>query len=212
MKELSVRAQMASSVSGLRGLISGTDTKSVLAALTGALPTILGRDPFASLGPAPDSRQKASRAQIGPAVAMYKALKERLGQDEALEVMRQVILPATISFLRYTIADPPVDQYIEATEEERRQLIGALMQPFFNATSEVTAVADESFTVEVRTCDFPMLCTAAGVPELASLFCEGDISYFNREESPVHLDREYTLAQGGDCCPFVFSLNRSAKE
>jgi len=203
---------MALSISGLRSLVAVANTADILAALTGALPTIFGRDPFASLGPAPDSRQKASRAQIGPAVAMYKALKKRLGQDEALEVMRRVILPATISFLRYTIADPPVDQYIAASEEDRRQLIGALMQPFFNATSEITAVDNESFTVEVRTCDFPMLCAAAGVPELASLFCEGDISYFNREDSPVHLDREYTIAQGGDRCPFVFSLNRNAKE
>lgn len=205
MKHLSVKAQAASSIHGLGALFSAAGAVSAVTVLLASLPTLLGKDPFLQLGPAADERERASRKQIAPAVAMYAALRTRLGKDRALEIMRRVIDAGTLAFLAHTVGEPPIAAYLKGNTDERRRLVEGLMAPFFNAVSEIREIGEKGFTVEVTACHFPGLCQAAGVAELAPLFCAGDLEYFNRPGSPVKLERDGTLAEGRACCPFSFS-------
>ena len=60
-----------------------------------------------------------------------------------------------------------------------------------------------SFTV--TSCTFPALCASAGMPEIATLFCEVDAHYFGGVDRDLALERPHTLAGGGPNCPFSFS-------
>ncbi len=46
------------------------------------------------------------------------------------------------------------------------------------------------------------LCAAAGVPELAPVFCAGDAHFFGTVEPDVLLERPQMIAEGAETCRF----------
>ncbi len=206
MSLLPVRAQLASSSAGIVALTRRLGYRRALAASMATLPVVLGKDPFSVLGKAATAREKASRKQIAPAIALYGYLKNRVGQQDALDCMKDVIVSATLAFLSYTIGEIPVQRYLSSDESGRRDMLERIADRFFNADSQIVGVSDREFSMHVSRCDFPRLCRSVGMEELAPLFCVGDMAYFNRTESVVRLQRETTIAEGGDCCPFVFTM------
>jgi hypothetical protein len=167
-----------------------------------------GGDPFKSLPPPGGLPETLSRRQIAPAVGLYKVLKSRLGPDTAAAVMRSVVTTATQAFLSWAIGRPDASAFQSLPENERRDFALAIAGKFFNASGALGEVSGESFSYTVERCLFVELCAGAGVPELAPLFCEGDLRYF--ATGPVGLDRTVTLASDGRPCDFRFSLRAPA--
>ena len=165
-----------------------------------------GRDSTgAGTGPAPaDDKDRGSRDQIRPAVRLYGVLRDEMGQEEALQVVAAVVLPATIVFLEHAIGGLDPAAYGAADEDGRRAYADRIMAPFPNADAESAEAGDRHFVQHVTRCRFVELCAAAGVPELAPVFCAGDLAFF--EQGEIELTRPTTLAEGGPYCDFRFSL------
>ncbi len=161
-------------------------------------------DPFEPLGPPQDERERLSRAQIGPAVSLYRALSERLSQDEALRITGRVVHDAAVLFLAHTVGGIDPSDWRKRDDAARRELVEGIQRSFFNAEAGVEDVGPRGFVMRVRSCHFVTLCAAAGHPELAPTFCAGDLAFFNR--APLKLERPGTLAEGADACEFRFRL------
>jgi len=163
-----------------------------------------GGDAFAALGPAQDDQDAASRAQLAPAIALYRALRLHLDAEESLRVAGAVIHDASLRFLEHAIGEVDLERYRASTPNHRRAYLQGIMEQFVNADARIEVADEEGFVQVVTRCRFVELCRAAGVPELAPAFCAGDLAFFSR--GPVRLDRPGTLAEGADACEFRFSL------
>jgi predicted ArsR family transcriptional regulator len=91
-------------------------------------------------------------------------------------------------------------------DDDREEFVRERGRKFFNATIEWDRISETAVEFTVTHCEFPGLCEAAGVPELAPVFCKGDGAFFGGVESDVELERPHTIAQGADDCPFRISL------
>jgi len=161
-------------------------------------------DPFAALPPPETEKDRASRDQIRPALRLYGVLRAELGDEEALRVTETAIVPATLTWLDGVVGRLDVARYEAADEPSRRRWAEELMSPFPNADSETVEAGDARLVQHVMRCRFVELCAAAGVPELAPVFCAGDLVFFER--GPIDLTRPMTLAGGGPYCDFRFTL------
>ncbi len=164
-------------------------------------------DPFAALSPPIDEREILSRAQIGPAIKLYRRLCVAVGRERALAITEQVVLEASLVFLARTIGPLDIERYRRADAAERRAYLEEVAGRFFNAASRVEAITDAGFIHRVTHCHFVDLCAALDVGELAPLFCKGDLAFFS--QGPVRLTRPATLSEGGESCEFRFDLRKS---
>ena len=113
------------------------------------------------------------------------------------------MLAAGAAFLSQTLG-PLRRADLEGLDDAgRRAFASSRGQRFFNATLTWDAIEADHVAFTVTACRFPPLCEAAGVPELAPLFCEVDEAYFGAVEPDVILTRPTTLARGGATCPFT---------
>ena len=161
------------------------------------------RDPFKSLGATSEPAELESRAQLRPAVLTYRHLLTRREPQEALRVTEQVVLASGRAFLRVVLSGLDLPELLASPRRE--ELLRARLQRIPNATFTLRFEGDQlHFTVSA--CRFVQLCQAAGHPELTPLFCSVDDAFFGHDLKGVSLSRETTLAHGGGCCPFVFSL------
>jgi hypothetical protein len=163
-----------------------------------------GGDPFAGEGTPDCEEERLSQDQIGPAVLLYHALTGQVGADEALRITGRVVHDAAVLFLEHTVGrlDPAV--WLALDDAQRRAQVEEIQARFFNATADIEDVSATGFVMRVRSCRFVRLCSVAGCPELAPLFCKGDLAFFNT--GPVRLDRPGTLAEGAPDCEFRFRL------
>ena len=161
-------------------------------------------EPFERLAPPVDEREQQSRQQIGPAILLYRALLDRgMPRDQALSLVEEVILEATLAFLGRTIGPLRRADLEALDDQERGHFVRRLGRRFFNATLRWDTVAADQVAFTVTHCHFPSLCAAAGHPELAPLFCKGDALYFGQVEPDVLLERPHTIAGGAPTCPFT---------
>jgi hypothetical protein len=163
-----------------------------------------GGDPFADEGPPDCEEERLSRGQIGPAIQLYRALEGMVGRDEALRITGRVVHEAAVIFLGHTVGRLDPARWAGLDDEARRALVEAIQARFFNATADIEDVTATGFVMRVRSCRFVRLCAAAGCPEVAPLFCAGDLAFFNA--GPVRLERPGTLAEGAADCEFRFGL------
>jgi predicted ArsR family transcriptional regulator len=162
-------------------------------------------EPFTHLPPADCDQETLSRQQIGPAILLYQALTERVGQPQAYAITRAVVIEAACDFLRRSIG-PLRRTELEALDENGRQAwVLERGRRFFNATVYWDEITGDRVRFTVTHCRFPPLCHACGVPELAPVFCEGDAVFFGTVEPDVTLDRPHTRAKGAATCPFTLS-------
>lgn len=154
-------------------------------------------EPFATLGPPPDERDRLSRRQCGPAVVLYRALLEHTTQPRARAITREAVIAGALPFLDAMI--PPL------SVSELAEQAPALAERFFNADGH-TAVVDDgaAVTFDVHRCRFVELLSAVGASELTALFCEVDRMFFDGRRRPVAMYRRLTLAGGDDRCDFRF--------
>jgi len=160
-------------------------------------------EPFGSLPPSANQKEEMSRSQIAPAIVLYKHLKEATDVD-ALAVVRDVVLKSTVPWMRFAIGVIDRDGYQQGSPEKRREMLEERTTRFFNMTIDEMETEKEHASFRVTSCFFPGLCAAAGVPEMAPLFCEVDAYFFGGVQRDLILERSTTLAEGGDHCPFHF--------
>jgi hypothetical protein len=160
--------------------------------------------PFQALPRPRDDDERKSRAQIGPAILLYRALQARgMPGLKAMELCREVVLAAGVAFLAGTVGPLRQADLAALDDAGRRAFAETRGRRFFNATVRWDRVTSSEVRFVVTACRFPALCEAAGAPELAPLFCEVDEAYFGQVERRVRLERPHTLAEGGADCPFT---------
>ena len=159
-------------------------------------------EPFSRL-PAPASKNEVlSRAQIGPAILLYRALRQ-YRPDDAFRITQQVVVAEGIRFLAGELGRLPLDELESMTDEERHAFVQAKGERFFNATLHWDRVAPDGVAFTITACTFPGLCEAAGVPEVAPMFCQVDEAYFGSVEPGLVLVRDGSLASGQPRCHFI---------
>jgi hypothetical protein len=169
-------------------------------------------EPFDELDE-PTSRDEAlSRRQIGPAIVLYRILRNRMTREEALQVVERVIIEGAVVFLSNTMGRLRRRELLSMGDQERDQFVRTKGEKFFNATLRWEEISEDEVYFTVTHCKFPALCEAVGVPELAPLFCKGDFEFFGGVESDVRLERPHTIAEGADTCPFHIYLTESTDE
>ncbi len=163
-----------------------------------------GADPFEGEGPPDCEEERLSRGQIGPAIKLYLALVDMVGREDALRITGRVVHEAAVIFLGHTVGRLEPARWAALDDDARRTLVETIQARFFNATADIEDVTATGFVMRVRACRFVRLCAAAGCPEVAPLFCAGDMAFFNA--GPVRLERPGTLAEGAADCEFRFRL------
>jgi hypothetical protein len=167
---------------------------------------VFAGEPFDDFDPPETENERESRDQIGPAIVLYRELRREVDRERALEVAERVIVEASIIFLGKTIGRLRRRELLDLEDREREQFVRRKGDKFFNATLEWEQIEVDTVEFTVTHCEFPPLCEATGVPELAPLFCEGDAQFFGDVEEDVDLDRPHTIAEGAETCPFRITL------
>jgi hypothetical protein len=159
--------------------------------------------PFKALPPAEGPDEKKSRAQIGPAIILYRLLLARgMAQAEAFALVREVVLAAGVAFMGQTLGSLTRAELEALDEAGRRAFVESRGQRFFNAELRWDHVGTHEVRFTALSCRFPALCEAVGALELAPLFCEVDEAFFGAVEEGVSLERPHTIAGGAETCPF----------
>ncbi|HAN30028.1 MAG TPA: hypothetical protein DCQ06_00385 [Myxococcales bacterium] len=160
---------------------------------------------FTSLGPPNTAEERASREQAGPAILLYRALIDRVGQERALTVVEQVIANGALRFLGRQLQDLDPTQYRAWTDEQRLQRAQGWLERFFTAEAQLTNLDDQRVEFEVSGCALNRLSIASGHPELAPLFCRADAAFFRTRG--VQLNVPERLATGDKRCHFILELD-----
>lgn len=156
--------------------------------------------------PARDPKDAGTRAQLGDAVALYRALLDHLPRDHAARVAATVIEAAAIAFLRGSLPVLDEQAIVAMNPSDRERLVSSLLDTFPNTDWVLDGPSDTAIHCKIVRCRFPELLHELGHPELAPAFCAGDIAYFQRYQPGISLERPCTIAAGGDRCDFIFSV------
>ncbi len=161
-------------------------------------------DPFHEYPEPEDEKEFLSRNQIRPALKLYMELQKVVPRERALDIVEKCLLDAGVMFMERTIGQIDVPAYCEMSPDERLAYLTGVSRSFFNAEAEVVDPQPTGFQYKVNHCRYVPLCLKAGVPELSPRFCSGDLAFFR--EGPLDVERLGTLAEGADCCTFIFRL------
>ncbi len=166
-------------------------------------------DPLAALSPEgwPQERERLVRHQLRAAVSLDMALERALSmfEEDRLELLLAVISETGARFIQSFLPLPDMNDWHEASRTEREAYIEGAVGAFFNAEVDAIHAEDEQLGFDVGQCRFVQLTHQLGRPHLAAMFCAADSVFFEREDSPVHLERTGTLATGEKRCDFRFS-------
>ena len=161
-------------------------------------------DPFKNLDKPSDTSDRLSRDQLRPAVLVYQYLMTKRDPTEALQCTELIVQASGRAFLRSLLDG--LDLVTLVQSNDREVILRDRLKAIPNATFSLKFVEDQlHFTVSA--CHFVRLCHLLSHPELAPLFCSVDEAFFGHDLKGVHLERDTTLAQGGECCPFIFTLD-----
>jgi hypothetical protein len=153
-----------------------------------------------------------SRAQIAPALLMYRILRENMVQERALEITRDAVVASGVVFMRKNLGNFTRAELVAKSDSERQIYLDEKAEGFFNATIEWTNSGPEAVGFQVHSCHFPSLCAAVGLPEVASVFCAVDAAFFGSVEPNVELIRPHTLAAGDPLCDFSLRWRSSTAQ
>ena len=161
---------------------------------------------FSGLSAATDDREVASREQAGPAILLYRALTEHVGQARALEVTGDVVATGALRFLGRQLQDLDPAAFVAASDAERRASADRWIDAFFTADAALDEVTESTVVFNVSGCALHRLAAATGHPELAPVFCRADAAFFANRTPPIDLHRPTTIASGDDQCRFELSM------
>ncbi|MDP8256371.1 MAG: L-2-amino-thiazoline-4-carboxylic acid hydrolase [Candidatus Alcyoniella australis] len=162
-------------------------------------------EPFKKLGPPQSRGEELTRRQAAGAVLLERALARRMESDQAFNLTQRVVEEGSLIFLRAQIPRIERPRVLAMSGDERLAFLRGISARFPNSTVEGLKIEGESeFEFKVVRCLFVELCARIERPDLAPLFCAGDLLYFEREQPQVRLQRPSTLSEGGECCHFQF--------
>jgi len=162
-------------------------------------------EPFRELDPPESAGEELTRRQARGAILLVRELASHVSPERARDIAGRIVKEASVLFLRQQI--PAIDkrQILQMSEQERMGFLQRLTRRFPNAVAQdIEIQGDEAFSFKIKRCLFVDLCEKIGEPEMAGLFCAGDLVFFDREQPQVILTRPSTLSEGGDCCDFRF--------
>jgi hypothetical protein len=159
-------------------------------------------EPFEAMAPPENEQDRLSREQIGPAIVLYRALRDHVGAQRALAITEAIVVEAACEFLRTTIGPLRRAELQQLDEAGVAAFAREKADRFFNATVDWQDISGDGLSFHVTHCRFPVLCAEVGVPELAPVFCAGDAKFFGTVEPDVELIRPSTIATGGVRCEF----------
>ncbi len=188
-----------------RALFGAMPPTAVARVLADAAWRLLTDRPFAALEPAADARERASRAQVAPVVAFYRALLRQVAPHEALRLTAAAVDAGALGHLARTLPELARGRGPSAFHSGGAATMHAegerMLARFFTATARVVSAGPDHLAFTVTACALHRLVTALGHPELAPLFCAADGRFFGA--LGLTLERPTTLASGGASCPFT---------
>lgn len=149
----------------------------------------------------PDAQKKHLHESILPRVAMYRALQERMSQDEALQIIDQTIRAAATKLLKavgwmaYIPGVPTLFMKHFASEVKASFGEAAGFKQEFHEESS------HKLRFDITQCPYCDACSKLGCPELTQSFCNSDV-YVYGNIPKVTFQRSQTLGTGGSCCDF----------
>ena len=166
--------------------------------------------PFEELPEPVDIREEMSRAQIGPALLIYRALRADFSEARALEITQDIVVASGVVFMRKNLGEFSQKGLSTLDAPQRLQFLNDKSEGFFNATIEWTNTSADKVGFEVHSCHFPTLCAAVGLPEVAPIFCAVDAAFFGSAEPKIELLRPRTLAKGDALCDFTLQWTKKS--
>jgi hypothetical protein len=164
-------------------------------------------DVFKATSWAGQQTEEAKFAQrVAISSAIYLTLTERIGQEHAFELMRQMLVPIGVQEQLANIRD------LKGSDDWER------LQAFYNFMGlggvgqfvERTLVENNEHKLhyEVRNCFFYRFYSQADTPELTQFFCEVDDAFFAAAFPGYRFHRGSsmlnTVAHGQEHCDFIF--------
>jgi L-2-amino-thiazoline-4-carboxylic acid hydrolase len=142
-----------------------------------------------------------TRMQAQVLVPVLRALRARLGKDEADALVKQALRDWSKQLFA-TIA--------EGVEGNPRRKWAAIQKVFGDVSGrevdfEVKRHDEEAFDIDVTRCRFAEFFRALGEPELgALLICAADFDIAAVGQGAVSLERSQTIMQGAPSCTFRY--------
>lgn len=170
--------------------------------------------PFAALSSGPLSPgEHFTRHQLRPVLLLDEVLRQDLAlPDEQVQaLLGRIVSHSGARFIATQLRLPDADTMAAMSPGERRSVAERILSRFLNAEAEVAEVEGFDAAFNVSACHFAAMTRELGRPELAPLFCRADSVYFSRDDAPLRLTRDTTLANGGDHCAFRFHLNQARR-
>ncbi len=163
-------------------------------------------EPWQGLPPPVEKKDIDSRAQIGDAILLYRALRERMPPADAERILREVVTASSVTHLRTTLPRIRQVDLIDKTRPQREAMLAKLVARFPNSEWTILESTDEKFVFRIHRCRFPELLAQVGHPELSDAFCKGDELYFRQHQPEIDFERPGTIGGGAASCDFIFKF------
>jgi len=152
-----------------------------------------------------DGEKMHAEGFIYPMCALYLAIAERCGDDEAFEIVSTFMRETA---LRKGLA---VQKALNAPGARRifMKAFGIMGAKLFGESAgferKMHACTSSYLRMDILSCPYLRHATAAGTPEIAPLFCAND-EYVYGDLPGIAFNRTGTLANGADRCDFELKL------
>ena len=154
------------------------------------------------------SIESAFARRLSLSTAIYRDLSKRFDSANALELMREIVVPIGTKEQLHNLdkwgvsQKKGMDKLLAFYDVMGKDGIGQFVQRTF------TEKNDNVLRFEVRNCFFNRFYEETGTPELTQLFCEVGIEFFSQAFPEFKFHRgdslENTVAYGKDHCDFIF--------
>ncbi|MBA7592647.1 hypothetical protein ES708_34839 [subsurface metagenome] len=148
--------------------------------------------------------------RLSIAAAIYLSLVEKIRKEKALELMREILIPVSVS---------EMEQNLDSSNISGKRGIDKL-SAFWDSTrkggvgqfNQETLIKLNRYVLhyQVTNCFFARFYQETGTPELTKLLCESDKEFWPKAFSDLKFHRgsswENTIAYGKDHCEFIFEM------
>lgn len=141
---------------------------------------------------------------ILPRMAMYKALQEKMTDQEAMTLLDKTVKSECTkvgTLLRKITALPGMSRLF-------MWLFSKMIKNMFGSKNGFKQVFHENspsrLRVDILQCPYCKYCVENDCPELIHTFCDSDV-YCYGNLSHIRFERTQTLGTGGDYCDFKFT-------
>ena len=154
-----------------------------------------------------DGERMHAEGFVYPMCALYLAIAERCGRDEAFSIVSSFMRETALrkgAALRKALNVPGIQRVF-------MKVFGIMGAKLFGEKArfeqEMHACTSSYLRMDILSCPYLRHATAAGTPEIAPLFCAND-EYVYGDLPGISFNRTGTLANGADRCDFELKLAR----